>query len=448
MRDIILALVIIALLVKTLRQVEFGAYLWAWLSLMNPHRMAYGFANSIPWAQSAALVSLVSLLISKDRRPIPINGGVVALLLLWLWMTVTSLVSINPPEMVWDRWIFVSKIFLMLMVTLMVIRGRVKIERLIWVVVVSIGYFGFKGGIFTLMTGGSYKVWGPTGSMVEENNALAVALIVILPLIYYLRHAATRQWLKQFLLLALVLVGVSILGSQSRGALVGLLAMAFVLGSKSKNPVRFSLVLILLIGAGIAFMPDTWTSRMDTIQTYGEDTSAMSRIYTWQTLWNAAVDRPLVGAGFRADTLAFFERYAPIDSKYEAVTGNAWVAHSIYFQALGEHGFVGLGLYLYIWLWVWFAAARLAKQAEKIPEYQDWMPTLLRMCQVSTVGFCAGGAFLSLMTFDLPFYILALVSFCQCEIKDRALRIAAAAVPPLNAGIAVAGPPGPVAVAA
>lgn len=418
MRDLFLASVFVLLLLRTFRHAETGAHLWAWLSLMNPHKLTYGFAYSVPWAYMTAIVTLVCFPFSKSKRPLPMNGGVILLLLLWFWMTVTSVVSINPSEMVWDRWIFVSKIYLMLLVTVMLVRSRKQIDVLIWVVVISIGFFGFKGGVFTVATGGSYRVWGPPDSMVEENNALAVALMIVLPLMYYLRLTSSTKWVRWLMSAAMLFCGVSVLGSQSRGAFLALLAMAFVLGAKSKHPVRFSLVLAMVLSLGVAFMPDSWTERMDTIQNYSGDTSAMSRLYTWETLWNAAKDRPLVGAGFRADTIDLFNRYAPVDEKYSSVAGTAWVAHSIYFQALGEHGFVGLFLFLAVWAWVWIAGGRLAKRAQRIAEFSAWMPLLLRMCQVSTVGFCAGGAFLSLMLLDLPYYIVAFVTLCQCELDE------------------------------
>jgi probable O-glycosylation ligase (exosortase A-associated) len=419
MRDILLALVIVMLWIKTLRRAEFGAYLWAWLSLMNPHKLTFGFAYSVPWALTTALVTLVSMLFSKSRQPLPRSGGVVALLMLWGWMTITSMTSINPPEMVWERWVVMSKIYLMLLVTLMLLRGRKQIETLVWVVIVSIGYFGFKGGIFTVLTGGGYRVYGPPGSGLEENNSLAVALIALLPLMYYLRHVASQRWLRYFLTFAMACLGFAILGSQSRGALLGGAVMAFMLGLKSKYPVRFSIALVAVITIGVSFMPDSWTERMNTIREYDSEGSAMSRIYTWTTLWNVAVDRPLVGAGFRADTTELFARYAPTGERFASFQGSSWVAHSIYLQALGEHGFVGLILYVWIWVWLWFTAGRTAKQAERLPELKTWVPMLMRMCQVSTVGFCVGGAFLSLMTADLPYYVLCFVILCQCAVRDQ-----------------------------
>lgn len=439
MRDLLLAGIVVALLLRTFRHAETGAHLWAWLSLMNPHKMTYGFAYSMPWAYATALVTLVSLLFSRTRKPLPLYGGVVALLLLWFWVTVTSIFSINPGELVFERWIFVSKIYLMLLVSIMLISGRKQIDTLVWVVALSIGFFGLKGGVFTVATGGSYRVWGPPDSMVEGNNELAVALMVVMPLMYYLRATSARAWVRWLLLAMMVFSGAAALGTQSRGAFLALLAMASVLGLKSKHPVRFSVLLVIVLSIGIAFMPDSWSERMDTIQTYEGDSSAMSRIYTWTTLWNVAIDRPLLGAGFRADSVELFNRYAPTDAKYAIFVGLYWVAHSIYFQALGEHGFVGFFLYVFIWIWVWFAAGRMAKRAEAIPEFSAWMPTLLRMCQVSTIGFCTGGAFLSLMNLDLPFYILAFVALCQREVLNHGARAMAPALKPAALGMAPAG---------
>jgi probable O-glycosylation ligase (exosortase A-associated) len=194
--------------------------------------------------------------------------------------------------------------------------------------------------------------------------------------------------------------------------------MAVVMGAKGKHVVRTMLGLAVVGVAALAFMPDSWTSRMDTIQTYEADTSAMSRIWTWKTLWAAALDRPLIGAGFRADNILVFQRYAPFDG-FEVFQGKVFVAHSIYFQAVGEHGFVGLGLYLLLGLWTWFAAGRLARLARDDPEFSAWVPLLMRMTQVSLVGFAIGGSFLSLMLLDLTYYIPGIVVLAHATVHER-----------------------------
>jgi putative inorganic carbon (HCO3(-)) transporter len=168
-------------------------------------------------------------------------------------------------------------------------------------------------------------------------------------------------------------------------------------------------------------MPDSWSERMDSIGAYQGDESAQSRLWTWQTLWNVALDRPLVGAGFRAEALFIFERYAPTTGAGEAFlsAGKSWVAHSIYFQMLGEQGFPGLFFFLALWTAVWLRAGRLARKARDIPELAGWMPLLLNMIQVSLIGYAVGGAFLSLAYLDLPYYFMAYVVLADVFIARR-----------------------------
>jgi probable O-glycosylation ligase (exosortase A-associated) len=206
--------------------------------------------------------------------------------------------------------------------------------------------------------------------------------------------------------------------------------MALVLGLKSRYPARFSVALLVVGAAMVSFMPDSWQRRMDTIATYQEDQSAMQRIWTWTTLWNAAVDRPLIGTGFRADNPVVYDLYGLIPG-FEHFHGR-WtpVAHSVYFQALGEHGFPGLLLFVSIGLWLWFRASALARSTRDDPEYRDWVPLLMRMCQVSIVGYAVGGAFLSLMLFDVPYYIVGLVVLVQATVNERRAAAVPGPVPP------------------
>ena len=164
------------------------------------------------------------------------------------------------------------------------------------------------------------------------------------------------------------------------------------------------------------------------------------RIWTWTTLWNAALDRPLIGAGFGADNAVVFGKYAPLDGEFAVFRGFVFVAHSIYFQMLGEHGFVGLGLFLLLGAVTWLSAGRLARQSKDDPEFGSWMPLLMRMVQVSLVGYGAGGAFLSLAYLDLPYYIMGFVVTAAALVRNRAKAVVSA---PANPAAAAGRPPLP-----
>jgi probable O-glycosylation ligase (exosortase A-associated) len=283
---------------------------------------------------------------------------------------------------------------------MMVLRTRQHIVALAWTLVIALGFYGVKGGIFTLFTGGHYRVWGPPDSYIEGNNELALALIVIIPLMRFVQLNTARRWVRHLLGVAMVLSAVAAIGSQSRGALVGIAAMVVVMWWRSEKKFVSGVALLGLGVAIIAFMPDMWSMRMDTILDYQDDASAMGRINAGWMAWNLA-SANFFGGGFAIYNAGVFALYAPVPDDVHA-------AHSIYFQILGEHGFVGLGLYLLLWAMVWFSAGRLRRVGKALPETQ-WLSDLGAMCQVSLAGFAVGGAFLSLAYFDLPYNVLLLV---------------------------------------
>jgi putative inorganic carbon (hco3(-)) transporter len=109
-----------------------------------------------------------------------------------------------------DRLIAVLKIQLMTFVAFMAIRNRKHIEAFVWVIVISIGFYGFKGGIFTIATGGSGRVWGPPDSYLNGNNEIGLALTMVIPLANYLRQVSTSRWVRRGLLLSMLLCAAAV----------------------------------------------------------------------------------------------------------------------------------------------------------------------------------------------------------------------------------------------
>jgi putative inorganic carbon (HCO3(-)) transporter len=286
----------------------------------------------------------------------------------------------------------------MILVALTLLKTRRHIEFFVWVVVFSLGFYGVKGGIFTIMTGGNYRVWGP-GGFIGGNNEVALALIVVIPLMRYLQLQATKRWVRHGFTAAMLLSAAAALGSHSRGALLAIAAMAVYLWLKSPKKMGFGVFLSLAGVLLVIFMPENWSDRMHTIRTYEEDASAMGRINAWWTAVNVARAH-VTGAGFDMYSPVIFSRFAPDPRDIHA-------AHSIYFQVLGEHGFIGLFLFLAIWWSVWRMARSITNYKSTDPNLL-WAKQLAAMCQVSLVGYFVGGAFLSLAYFDLPYNLLVM----------------------------------------
>jgi probable O-glycosylation ligase (exosortase A-associated) len=255
--------------------------------------------------------------------------------------------------------------------------------------------------MFTILSGGGARVYGPAGTYIEENNALGVALIMTVPMLRFLQTQLKARWQRWAMTGAMVLCGASILGSHSRGALLAISTMLALLWWRGKNKLITAVVLVVMGGMVLSMMPSNWWERMETLQTYEQDQSAMGRLHAWEMAYNVAKDR-ITGAGFAMWRPDVYARYKP-----DAVLNVT--AHSIYFHMLGEHGFIGLGIYLMFWISTWRTAGWLRKQGKAEPQL-DWCLQLGSMVQVALAGFAVGGAFLSLAYYDFPLNLMVLVA--------------------------------------
>jgi len=419
MRDIIVIAIVLAGSLAALRRPWIGIMLWTWLSIMNPHRYTYGMAYSAPLAAVAAACVMLGLLMSRERES-PFKASPVTWFTLFIvWMTISWLAGLDPSGD-YEQWKKVMKIDLMLLVALALLHSKKHIVALMWVCVGSLALLGVKGGVFTLVTGASQRVWGPPGSFIEDNNEFAVALIMTIPLVRFLQMQLHGVWAKRAMTAVMVMCAVSALGSQSRGALLAISAMALYLWWNGKNKLGIGLVLVLVAVPLIAFMPDSWTNRMSTIGTYEQDTSAMGRISAWWNAWNLAFHYPF-GAGFNAARPELFAQFSPYPTQIQG-------AHSIYFLALGNHGFIGLGLFLAIWIATWRSAGWLRTRKD-LPPQARWCADLGSMCQVSLVGYLVGGAFLSLTYFDLPYNIMVMVVLTRIWVEKSSWQTEPAYAP-------------------
>ncbi|EGJ09806.1 putative O-glycosylation ligase, exosortase A system-associated [Rubrivivax benzoatilyticus] len=411
MRDILIMMIVIPAALMALRRPWIGVLLWTWLSLMNPHRYAFGFSVTAPLAAIAAVSTLVGMLAAPKDRESPFKGAPPVILLIFMaWMTLSWVMGMDRAND-YAQWDKVMKINLMVLVTLMLLRTRVQIMTFVWVATFSLALLGIKGGLFTIANGGNYRVWGPPGSFIYDNNHFALALVMTIPLMRFLQMQTQAAWLKLAMTGGMVLVAASALGSHSRGGFLAICAMTLVLWWRGRNRFVSGVVLAVVAAVLLAFMPQEWSDRIATIGEYNEDASAQGRLSAWATAWNAAFHYPF-GVGFNAARPELFQRFSP-----NPEVGTP-VAHSIYFQVLGQHGFVGLGLFLLLWGVTWRWAAKLRREARDIPQAR-WAADLGAMCQVSLVGYAVGGAFLNLAHFDWPYDVMAMVVMARVWVRRR-----------------------------
>ncbi len=255
------------------------------------------------------MATIATWALSKDRKLPPPLFIYWTFMVFLVWVTISSFFAFKP-SWSWPYWDLCWKtIFLGLFAAAMT-TNKLRLHALMWAIVISLFYYGVKGGVFTLLTGGNYHVVGPPSSPIGDNNCLALALLMALPLANYLRLQTQKKWLATGILVAMGLTVVSIIGSYSRGALLGLGAIAIAAIFRTRHRILYIAVAVALAASIFQFMPDSFHDRVQTIQNASSDGSVQGRFMAWQVALYCARDYFPFGAGFYGPQLTeVFNRY-------------------------------------------------------------------------------------------------------------------------------------------
>src|SRR5205823_3652464 len=331
-----------------------GVLIWYAFSFGNFHTLTWGVLENLNYAYIIVILTCISRLISRgDKKQLPVTPILVLTFLFSLWMTLSSFAALSPAEDVWDRWLFVHKILFMCLVGYALTTSRERVNQLIWVVVLAVGFWGVKGTISVILHGGTTQgIHGPEGGVTAANNEFGIALIMILPLLFYHWHNAENRRLRQALMVMGFMICLAIIFTFSRGALLGLCAMGAVFWTRSRGKAVIGALIIAVAVAVYGLAPQAWFDRMATIQEYEKDGSATGRIDYWRMSLRIAELHPVLGGGFKvtywpAITNPMLEGTNIPKLKIPRST------HSIWFDALSEHGIPGLALFVMIAAYSW-----------------------------------------------------------------------------------------------
>lgn len=406
MRDLALLMFVGATLPIAFMRPVVGLMLWIMFSYMNPHRITWGFATAFPWVMIVAVVAIMATFMhAGQRQRIQAKPVIVLMTLFVAWTGITTLFAVEPVQ-AQQYWIQFFKIVLLAYFTLILVTDEQKLHWVLWTIVLSFGFWGLKGGLFTGMSGGGYHVLGPPRSFFRDNNDFALVMCMTLPLMRYLQLYETRKWINYGLWVLMALTALAVVGTYSRGGFLALGATMFMLVLKSRRK-RSLIVLVPMVAVAIAaFMPQQYYARIYSINDYQDNASATGRIDSWKFATNYAVHHPVLGGGLlmsSSDTA--WNTYGPPGATHRAI-------HSVWFRVLGEHSFIGIGLYVAMLIAAWLSLARIRKRTRDVPD-KSWMTDLASMIQVSLVAFVVAGTFLPMAYFDLVYQLLALTALLQ-----------------------------------
>ncbi|ART53148.1 putative O-glycosylation ligase, exosortase A system-associated [Acidovorax carolinensis] len=423
MRDLAFALMLLAALPLALAR-PFNAYLlWGWTALLAPTTYFYGWmvGNRVNFV--CAVLTLVLLALGRvpwrDYQPNKVT---------WLYVLLAAHATLafllaypgNPDN---EKYLeFLIKGLLFCLVMPFFVRERVHFHAMFIVIALGLGVHGVLNGLKTLASGGGHNMMGPAGTMLGDRNHLSTALALVLPVLFYLQTHTVNRLIRLGYLGAFCIVVLAILGGGSRAGFiaVSVVGLWLVLTARRKG-----MALMLVGGAVLAFLafaPEDITSRLTTIKEAGEDSSFMGRVIAWKISSAIALENPVFGGGFHAvQVQAIWDRFkmSPgllgfLDLPVPEFSAKA--AHSIYFEVMGDLGFVGLGLFLFILLRALWSRLAIKRMTNQLGVSYQWARDMADMLMLAVLAYMVGGASVSLAYLEVIYMVVMLMELLRLHV--------------------------------
>lgn len=432
MRDFFLLAILPLLIFAIFHRPFIGLGLWIWTALFYPNGWIYGIASGIRFNLLFTVLTISVYFLSKNKSRLQLGGLGSLVLLFFFWTTLSSIFGMAPSEFVWEFWSRFAKVIALFIFILLIIEKKLHIDFFLWCIVLSVGFFAGLEGLKYIASGGGHHIEGMTGHVLGDRNELSIAMAMLLPICFYLlREFGTSSKILKFGFFGLIaLLVIAIIGTNSRGGLIALAAVCIYLFIKSKQKLGFSILIIIAIFGFAHFIPDEWFERMNTIAQAEGDASFMGRVVAWKLSFILAAQNPFFGGGFKA--LEYFPVWTALSQDFHHYaffyTGNALpsttqarAAHSIYFQVLGDHGFIGLMLFLSILFMTFMKTSAIVKK-NRLAKGPEWFNHLATMLRLSIFTYAVGGAALSFAYFDMFYALVGLVIVMDKKILPDLLQ--------------------------
>ena len=432
MRDIAFLAMFLFMMANAVRCLHTGTMLWAWIALCAPQQYMYGFGATLPLNKIAVVATVISMFIDQTKKKPYIDWHILLVGLFVLHGAISYSVGLSGSDRTYYLLDKMMKIYMLCVVMTMANRGRLQIHSMVIIVCMGMGIHGVLEGLKYIASGGGHKVVAP-GS-IGDNNYLAMATLMVMPLLVYLVRYSEARLIRLSFAGALLACFAGVVATASRGGMVGMAVLATFLFLHSRRKVLTLLLIAALAGGLVVSTPEQWRERMDTIGAADESDSFMYRVSSWKLNAIMALERPLVGGGYSAlENWAIFDIYKQKFHMLDGIVDSpeptiAFAAHSIYFETLGDLGFPGFFLFMAI-LATGFRNVRRILRVTRNDESLIWARDLAVLFRLGLIVFMVCGALLSAAYFELLYIMLTQVSVLRHHLEETVVTAKSRLVP-------------------
>ena len=352
---------------------------------------------------------------------------VVSLLLYYVWLLLSTMQATVDQAVSWNVVVEFSKTLLPFLVGMTLIKTEKEARQFLWVIVILQGYVCLDLNRMYVEQGYNRAFEEGFGGM--DNNSLGISLLTTIGGAFALALSAKTYRAKAIATGAMLLMLHTILLTFSRGAFVGLLAVAVAaIVIMPKRPKYLGAIIVVALIA-FRFTGPELSERLATTFAPSEerDGSAEGRLDLWQDTLTLMAEEPILGVGP--------QNWPLVADRFGWKIGKE--AHSVWMQTAAELGVPGV---MFLILFYGFAVKRLWPIARARDNTDPQEKVFAVGLILSIVGFVVSAQFVSLQGLEVPFYITMISAIV---LKSRSLRESAPAVP---AGMPVRTSAAPVAV--
>jgi probable O-glycosylation ligase (exosortase A-associated) len=428
MRDLMLLGFVLAYIALAFRSPFVSYLVWAWTAMVFPTSYMYGFMTGSRLNLLFALLTVVLLVINRHKlKSFELNRTTVLLLAFIVHGSFCAALAMpgNGTNAYYYE-IFLKSVVLALMLPV-VVSDRLRLHAFLLVVVLGVGFIGGIDGLRVVATAGGHKNQGMETGMFSDNNHFAAGIVMFVPLAMYVAQHSGHKLVRWVAWSIFVLCVFSILSSRSRGGFVALLVVGLCVLVVSRQRIRNSAIAVILGFVFVAYAPDDVMQRLDSIETAKtEDDSFRGRLMAWRVSSAIALDNPIFGGGFHAvQNRPIWMRYSldpglfrGVDMPDPSQALFAKAAHSIYFEVMGDMGFVGLAIFLALLSNAFLTLYGLGRRARKDPRLR-WARDLAFTLFTCLVGYCVAGAAVSLAYLEFFYILLLLVEVLRRQVAQQ-----------------------------
>jgi O-antigen ligase len=371
-----------------------------------------------PWARICVVLAAGTFLVLEGGRIRPRTAADAALAVFTLVLLASAVFAWKPGASYAKLQDYFSWVIIYLLIS-----SIVTTERRFLLFLLSFLVYSFKmsqhGTRSWAEEGFVFRDWGTTGApgWFQNSGEFGVQMCVFLPMVVFFIAALAPHWnrLTKALFWVMAVTAVTgIVASSSRGAVLGLAAVALWMLVKSRYRARALVGTVLLTVFVLKILPPEQLARFDTM---GQDETSNTRKEYWKHGRQIMAEHPVLGIG-----------YANWQDYHEATYGIRALPHNIFIEAGAELGYTGLAAFAGLigaTLWV---NRKTRKIAKSLPGGGRFPHDTAHGLDGAMIGFLASGFFVTVLYYPFFWINLALtvaLHHATVDAAEKAKRAAA-----------------------